>query len=181
MATLYRTAVKTELGPLIAVGSDEGLCALEFDKADRKSQLHERLPRWYPDHQLSNADHPLLGRTREWLGAYFSGAFNKLANVPLDLRGSDFERAVWDMLLEIPVGSTVTYGELAERLDRRHGARAVGLAVGHNPVSIIVPCHRVVGRDGSLTGYGGGIDRKRWLLGHECSAAPGLFSAVGSS
>ncbi len=181
MATLYRSTVKTELGLLIAVASDGGLCALEFDRDDRKSLLHERLQRWFPDHELSKSDHEVLERARTWLTDYFSGYFSRLGKVPLALRGTDFERRVWEMLRGIPVGSTATYGELAARLDSRNGARAVGLAVGRNPVSIIVPCHRVVGSDGSLTGYGGGIDRKRWLLGHECSAAPGLFSAAGSA
>ena len=86
---------------------------------------------------------------------------------------------VWDLLLDIPLGSTMTYGELARKLNRPNGARAVGLAVGRNPVGIIVPCHRVVGSNGSLTGYGGGLDRKRWLLEHECSAAPLFRSASG--
>jgi methylated-DNA-[protein]-cysteine S-methyltransferase len=96
--------------------------------------------------------------------------------LPLDLRGTDFERQVWDLLLDIPLGSTMTYGELARKLNRPNGARAVGLAVGRNPAGIIVPVI-VSLEDGSLTGYGGGLDRKRWLLEHECSAAPLFRSA----
>jgi O-6-methylguanine DNA methyltransferase len=180
MTALYRTVVKTELGSTIAISSDRGLCTLEFHHPDRQVLLSDRLRHWFPDHELSKHDHSVLKSTRTWLESYFSGAFDSLKPLPLDLRGTDFERSVWDLLLEIPLGSTATYGELAARLDRRHGARAVGLAVGRNPVSIIVPCHRVVGSNGSLTGYGGGIERKRWLLGHECSAAPGLFSAASS-
>jgi methylated-DNA-[protein]-cysteine S-methyltransferase len=114
-----------------------------------------------------------------WLGNYFASRFHQLEALPLDLRGTDFERKVWSLLLDIPLGSTVTYGELAQKLNRASGARAVGLAVGRSPVGIIVPCHRVVGRYGSLTGYGGGLDRKRWFLEHECSSAP-LFRSVSS-
>lgn len=88
-------------------------------------------------------------------------------DVPLDLRGAEFERKVWDALLAVPCGATLTYGEIARRLGRPTAPRAVGLAVGSNPVSLIVPCHRIVGSTGSLTGYGGGLDRKKWLLEHE--------------
>lgn len=107
----------------------------------------------------------------EWLNEYFSG--RKPIDIPvLSLHGTDFRREVWDILLTIPYGKTVTYGEIARGIAERRGiaklsARAVGSAVGHNPVSIIVPCHRVIGSDGSLTGYAGGIARKKYLLSLE--------------
>lgn len=100
------------------------------------------------------------------LRAYFAGELSQFHR-PLDLVGTDFQRRVWEALLAIPYGTTTTYGQLARTLGNPTGSRAVGAAVGKNPVSIIVPCHRVVGATGQLTGYAGGLDRKRWLLGLE--------------
>ena len=106
-------------------------------------------------------------RVREQLEAYFAGERVEF-DVPLDLdRATPFRRSVWRALLEIPYGSTVSYGELARQLGRPTSARAVGMANGSNPISIFVPCHRVIGSGGSLTGYAGGLERKRYLLGHE--------------
>jgi len=104
----------------------------------------------------------------EQLEAYFAGSREDF-DVPLDLQGTDFQRSVWAGLLEIPYGETMSYGELARRVGRPGASRAVGLANGRNPVAIIVPCHRVIGADGTMTGYGGGLDRKVWLLDHERS------------
>jgi methylated-DNA-[protein]-cysteine S-methyltransferase len=102
------------------------------------------------------------------LDDYFAGRWAQCTRqVPLDLLGTEFERAVWDELMRLAPGRTTTYGAIAATLERRDAARAVGAAVGANPVSLIVPCHRVVGASGSLTGYGGGLDRKEWLLRHE--------------
>ncbi len=112
-------------------------------------------------------DLPVFDETRRWLDAYFTGK-DPGFTPPLRLRGTDFRKAVWEILLTIPYGKTAAYCEIAAALAQKTGgsvsARAVGGAVGHNPVSLIVPCHRVVGADGSLTGYAGGIDRKRTLL-----------------
>jgi len=179
MDTLHCALISTDVGQLSALVTDKGLCGLEFDLPDRQSMLAGRVSKWFSSSQSMKSGHPLLEDVRVWLKHYFSGRFSKLERLPLDLRGTAFERQVWDLLLQIPVGSTLTYGGLARELNRPSGARAVGLAVGHNPVAIIVPCHRVVGSNGSLTGYGGGLDRKRWLLEHECSAAP-LFRAASS-
>ena len=104
----------------------------------------------------------------EQLEAYFAGS-REAFDVPLDLSGTEFQRSVWTGLLEIPYGETMSYGELARRVGRPGASRAVGLANGRNPVAIIVPCHRVIGADGTMTGYGGGLDRKVWLLDHERS------------
>lgn len=100
------------------------------------------------------------------LDEYFAGTREQF-DLPLRPRGTDFQQRVWTGLLQIPFGATSTYGGLAARLGDRQASRAVGLANGKNPISIIVPCHRVIGADGSLTGYGGGLDRKLWLLRHE--------------
>ena len=105
---------------------------------------------------------PVFDETRRWLDLYFNGQVPDFTP-PLQMRGSVFRQRVWHQLLEIPYGSTVAYGDIARRLGCR-SAQAVGGAVGHNPISLIIPCHRVIGADGSMTGYGGGIDRKIRLL-----------------
>jgi methylated-DNA-[protein]-cysteine S-methyltransferase len=100
------------------------------------------------------------------LTAYFAGDLREF-DLPLEAPGSDFQRRVWRELRQIPFGRSISYGELARRIGQPAASRAVGRANGQNPISIIVPCHRVIGADGTLTGYGGGLDRKRWLLDHE--------------
>ena len=100
------------------------------------------------------------------LDQYFSGRRREF-DLPLRLNGTEFQKRVWNVLLEIPYGGILSYGELARRIHNPNASRAVGLANGRNPISILVPCHRVIGADGSLTGYGGGLERKRWLLAHE--------------
>jgi methylated-DNA-[protein]-cysteine S-methyltransferase len=100
------------------------------------------------------------------LGDYFAGK-RRSFDLPLNLRGTEFQLAVWNELLNVPYGETITYAELARRIGRPSAIRAVGAANGANPIPIIVPCHRVIGSNGTLTGYGGGIDRKQWLLAHE--------------
>ena len=111
----------------------------------------------------------------EQLDAYFAGDLTTF-DVAMELDGTPFQRRVWSQLCEIPYGTTLSYGELAQRIDAPRASRAVGLANGRNPIAIIVPCHRVIGADGSLTGYGGGLDRKRALLELEKSrTAPALF------
>jgi methylated-DNA-[protein]-cysteine S-methyltransferase len=114
----------------------------------------------------------VLDRARRQLEAYFAGRLTQF-DLPLQLVGTAFQRRVWAGLLQIPFGTTTSYCALAAKLGQPTATRAVGLANGRNPVSIIVPCHRVIGRDGSLTGYGGGIERKRWLLTHEAAIAAG--------
>jgi len=108
---------------------------------------------------------PLPAAARQ-LKEYFSGKRREFA-LPLRMAGTEFQRRVWSELSQIPFGETRSYSQLAKRLNNPNGSRAVGLANGRNPIAIIVPCHRVIGADGSLTGFGGGIDRKEWLLSHE--------------
>jgi len=107
-------------------------------------------------------EHPVFEQTRRWLETYFSGRFPDFTP-PLVMRGTKFRRSVWERLLAIPYGATMTYGDIAKRMGIQ-SAQAVGGAVGHNPISLIVPCHRVIGADGNLTGYAGGIERKKWLI-----------------
>lgn len=111
-------------------------------------------------------DLPVFWKARDWLDRYFSGERPLPGELPLAPQGSAFRQSVWRILCEIPYGQTVTYGEIAKSLGVR-SAQAVGGAVGHNPISIIIPCHRVLGSDGSLTGYAGGAQKKIWLLAHE--------------
>lgn len=114
----------------------------------------------FDDHAAPFAD------AKRQLAAYFDGELSRF-DLPLSLNGTAFQQRVWEELKSIPYGTTMTYGELAHRIGSRNGSRAVGFANGRNPVSIIVPCHRVIGANGQLTGYGGGIERKQWLLGFE--------------
>lgn len=141
-------------GEILLAANDNGLTGLwfygaKYFAADREDARTEKLT-------------PVLRQTLRWLDTYFSGSEPDFMP-PLELHGSDFRRRVWAELAKIPYGETVTYGEIAKKLGVK-SAQAVGGAVGHNPVSIIVPCHRVLGADGSLTGYAGGTDKKARLL-----------------
>lgn len=123
-----------------------------------------------PKEKMKQKDLPILLRTREWLDRYFNGEKPQINEIKLNpYGGSDFRKRVWKLLCEIPYGKTTTYGEIAKKIAKQNNkkkmsAQAVGGAVGHNPISIIIPCHRVIGSDGSLTGYAGGIDVKKKLL-----------------
>ncbi|MBJ6752404.1 methylated-DNA--[protein]-cysteine S-methyltransferase [Geomonas anaerohicana] len=125
-----------------------------------------------PEETEERPDLPALVAARQWLDRYFRGERPAIADLPLAPKGGAFRRAVWDILCEIPYGKVITYGDIAKRMAAQTGkasmsAQAVGGAVGHNPISIVIPCHRVVGTNGSLTGYAGGVDKKIKLLEHE--------------
>jgi methylated-DNA-[protein]-cysteine S-methyltransferase len=107
-----------------------------------------------------------FSETKQQLTAYFSGTLTEF-NLPLQMQGTVFQQRVWEVLKTIPYGTTMSYGELAQQIGQPKASRAVGLANGRNPLSIVVPCHRVIGANGTLTGYGGGLERKQWLLNHE--------------
>lgn len=148
--------IDTPLGPMLIARTADGLAGAWFDGQKHHPGMIEAPER---------ADDPLLAQAAAALRAGVAGAAAALP--PLDLRGTPFQRAVWQALQAIPAGATVTYGELAARVGRPAAVRAVGAAVGRNPVSVLVPCHRVVGGDGALTGYAGGLERKRRLLDAE--------------
>jgi len=168
MIHLNRARIPTPLGDMLALASDDGLCALEFTgPRKRLTRLDARLRRWFPAHEIVDRDAPVIAQTRKWLARYFAGTNADASAIPLDLRGADFERRVWKALREIPPGETRSYGAIAKALGSVNASRAVGAANGANPVAIIVPCHRVIGSTGALTGYGGGLDKKTWLLDHE--------------
>lgn len=154
-ATLY-TQIETPIGPLLAIADEKrALCGLWFDRAPTAG--------WA-------SDDASFGALREQLDAYFAGELRSF-DLPLALRGTPWQRTVWDALVAIPFGTTVSYGALAAQLGRPAAARAVGAANGRNPLSVVVPCHRLVGASGALTGYLGGLSRKEWLLRHERAIA----------
>ncbi|MFO0748449.1 MAG: methylated-DNA--[protein]-cysteine S-methyltransferase [Myxococcota bacterium] len=149
------------LGPLRLVASPTALVELTF--------AEHRGARPLPARAVAAADHPVLGRAARELERWLAGDLRAF-EVPLAPRGTAFQRAVWDALRAIPYGATRSYSELAAALGRPSATRAVASANRMNPLSIVVPCHRVIGRDGSLTGYAGGLAAKAWLLAHEAPA-----------
>lgn len=159
------TVVDSPIGPLVVAGDDQGVTALLLPHRRRAA---EPAPGWLRDDRA-------FGDVHTQLAEYFAGARTEF-DLPLHLVGSAFQRRVWAALLGIPYGHTTSYGVLAAAIGAPGAARAVGLANGQNPIAILVPCHRVIGADGSLTGYGGGLPAKRWLLTHE-SRQPSLFPA----
>lgn len=148
---------------LIVTDTDGQLRALDFH--DHEARMRELLRLQVGSFTL--VDGPAPAGIRAALDDYFDGDLSAVDALPTTTGGTPFQRAVWAALRTIAAGSTLSYGELAARLGRPGASRAVGLANGSNPVSIVVPCHRVIGKNGTLTGYGGGLPRKRWLLEHE--------------
>lgn len=153
---MRHSVVETVIGPLTVVARGDAVAGIYFPG-------HWTLPESPDFGEPAPRGDPVMADAARQLREYLAGA-RRSFSLPLELRGNALQRSVWTMLLEIPYGATTTYGELAARLGNRRLAQTVGQAVGHNPVSIVVPCHRVVGADGSLTGYAGGLDRKRFLL-----------------
>jgi O-6-methylguanine DNA methyltransferase len=151
------------VGELSLVWDEEGLRALDFEDYD--ARLERLLTRHYGAFTMEPAEPPtwLTGP----LEAYFAGDIRALEGLPVATGGSAFQEKVWAALREIPAGETWSYGRLAAHVGQPKASRAVGLANGANPVGIVTPCHRVIGADATLTGYGGGLERKRWLLEHE--------------
>ena len=152
----YKTSYTSPLSMITLAADDENLVGLWFDGQ-----------KYYGSGiQLTVNDNlPIFAAAKSWLDRYFNGGKPIISELPLNPVGvSEFRKAVWDILCEIPYGEVVTYGDIAKKMGKRMSAQAVGGAVGHNPISIIIPCHRVVGANGSLTGYAGGIDKKTALL-----------------
>lgn len=157
--------IDTPIGEALLVFDGEGaLRALDW--SDHEDRMRLLLRRHYRGlHLIEPGAAPTT--LRGSIEAYFSGDLSALDGIPCATGGTPFQQRVWTALRDIPAGQTTTYGQLAERLGLPLAARAVGLANGANPVGVVLPCHRVIGKDGSLTGYGGGLERKRWLLSHE--------------
>jgi O-6-methylguanine DNA methyltransferase len=167
--TFRLSRIPTPVGDmLIAVDDQDRLRVLDWDShVERMERLMER---YYGPGAValaeSEADHPVGGK----LQAYVAGDIAAIDDIPTRTTGTAFQRKVWAALREIPAGQTWSYGQLAAHVGEPGAARAVGLANGSNPIGVVVPCHRVIGANGTLTGYGGGIERKRWLLRHEGAA-----------
>jgi len=159
---LFSKELSSPIGRLTAVVSEAGLCRLAFPG---EGDLEADLTRRFGDATLRRGAPP--GDVIERLLAYFGGELGALDAIPVDLHGTEFQRKVWRALRRIRIGKVISYGELARRIGAPTAVRAVGLANGANPVPVVVPCHRVIGSNGKLTGYGGGLDRKAWLLRHE--------------
>jgi methylated-DNA-[protein]-cysteine S-methyltransferase len=156
--TLVFKHLPSPVGRLKLVASDAGLVAILWEEDD---PARVRLGAMRED-----ADHAMLVETERQLTDYFAGRRQSFT-IPLDFRGTDFQKSVWAALLTIPFGETRTYGQIAHQLGRPSASRAVGAANGRNPISIIAPCHRVIGSNGALTGFAGGLAAKEHLLGHE--------------
>jgi len=166
---ISRVILQTPHGSMEAMASQRGLCVLEFYKPHRQNLVHHRLDKWFHPYQieevsLTGESNHILQSTALWLENYFARRFHLLKTPLLDLRGSDFELKVWQALLSIPLGEIRSYGEIAAQVDQPKASRAVGNANRRNPVAIIVPCHRVIGSDRRLVGYGGGLPMKQILL-----------------
>ncbi|MFN6140387.1 MAG: methylated-DNA--[protein]-cysteine S-methyltransferase [Planctomycetota bacterium] len=167
MHEIYFKELSTPVGRMLALATGQGLCGLEYCQSARQELWKNRQSRWFPDTKLVSGDHPYLTQCQRWLDAYFHSHWDQLPKVQLDQRGSAFELQVWQSMLKIPRGQTQTYKELAIVLGNPNASRAVGNASRRNPISLIVPCHRVIGTNASLTGYGGGLENKDYLLVHE--------------
>jgi methylated-DNA-[protein]-cysteine S-methyltransferase len=158
--SIVQTRVPSPLGSIAIAATDKGLAGLWFTENQRYLPKELTGPAAWPE----DADHPVLKQASQQLGEYFAGRRSHF-DMPLDLScGTAFQQSVWQALLAIPQGEVVSYGEVSRRIGKPAAVRAVGGAVGRNPVSIIVPCHRVMGTNGALTGYGGGLNRKTALL-----------------
>jgi O-6-methylguanine DNA methyltransferase len=162
---IFYKILSTPIGEMLAAESDSRLCLLEFaDNRSPKTVLRP-LERKY-GREMTAKDTPLLKTLDEQLSSYFDGKSRNF-DLPLSFAGTDFQNKVWKRLCQIPYGQTVNYGWIAAKIGCPDSSRAVGRANGANPIAIVVPCHRVIGRDGQLVGYGGRLWRKKWLLEHE--------------
>jgi len=158
------------IGPLTAAERAGRVCLLHFG-ADGPG-IDQMFERWYPGEPRARQPLPAVGSV---LARYFAGEIGALDTIAVELNGTPFQKKAWQALRRIPAGTTISYAELAKRIGEPSAVRAVGSANGANPVAVIVPCHRVIGSNGTLTGYGGGLDRKQWLLAHEGVLARTLF------
>ena len=158
--------METPIGELLLVTDDDGKLRA-VDWMDYEVRMLRLLKIHYGESGYSLTPNTAPSDIRDKLKRYFAGDVGTIDDIEVETAGTAFQRSVWKELRNIPSGSPVSYRTLAEQIDRPKAVRAVGLANGSNPIGIVVPCHRVIGANGSLTGYGGGLERKRWLLDHE--------------
>jgi methylated-DNA-[protein]-cysteine S-methyltransferase len=175
---LFLDRMDTPIGEMLLV-TDAAGSVRALDWNDYESRMTSLLDRHYGKGRYILAPARDTHALRNILQRYFAGEVNAIDQIRTETTGTDFQKSVWNELRNIPVGTSISYGTLAKRIERPKAVRAVGLANGSNPIGLIVPCHRVIGADGSLTGYGGGLERKKWLLDHERMHAKGasLFAA----
>lgn len=157
--------IESPIGKLLAGATGKGLCLLEFTDGERASRELKELESLLGD-ASSAGNNKYTRQIKKELKEYFSGK-RKEFTIPLVIPGSDFNVSVWNELLKIPYGTTLTYNEQAKKMGKQKAIRAIAHANGLNRIAIIIPCHRVIGSGGELTGYGGGLHRKKWLLEHE--------------
>jgi methylated-DNA-[protein]-cysteine S-methyltransferase len=177
--TLTLDRLPTPIGEALLVTDSMGRLRA-FDWHNYESRMHKLMRQHYgaaATLESGRAPNAIL----KALEAYFAGEVTAIDSIPCLTGGTPFQRQVWGALREIPAGKTWSYTDMAVRIGTPKAVRAVGLANGSNPVGLVIPCHRVIGADGSLTGYGGGLDRKRWLLEHEGVLCPTLYATVSSS
>ena len=163
METIALATVDSPIGELTVAARGPRVCLVHFGPVNKYVQ--SVLATWYPDSPVASADDP--GGVASVLTRYFGGDLASLDEVDVELHGTAFQQRVWNALRTVPAGTTTSYADLAGRVGAPTAVRAVGAANGANPVAVVLPCHRIIGSNGSLTGYGGGLERKRWLLAHE--------------
>jgi O-6-methylguanine DNA methyltransferase len=162
---LSKNIFPTPLGNLTGIASSKGLVLLSFE--EDLAYVYTRITKYFPAYRLNNQFSKTLEQTHIWLQQYFSNAAFKTQPPAIDLHGTPFAIQAWQALLQIPAGTTRSYGDLAKSIGFPKACRAIGRIMGENPIAIIVPCHRVIGASGKLTGYRSGLKRKEWLLNHE--------------
>jgi methylated-DNA-[protein]-cysteine S-methyltransferase len=163
MTDIALTTIDTPVRKLTIAANGSRVCLVHF--GDATDRVRSTLASWYPGSTIELAHDPAGAATV--LRRYFDGDLGSLDEVDVELHGTAFQQRVWMALRTVTVGTTLSYAELARRVGSPSAVRAVGAANGANPVAVVLPCHRIIGSNGSLTGYGGGLDRKRWLLDHE--------------
>jgi methylated-DNA-[protein]-cysteine S-methyltransferase len=161
--TIALATVDSPIGELTVAARGSRVCLVHFGPVTK--YVKTALATWYPDATVGPGDDP--GGVVSVLKRYFDGDLASLDEVDVELHGTDFQQRVWNALRTVAAGTTTSYAQLADRVGAPTAVRAVGAANGANPVAVVLPCHRIIGSNGSLTGYGGGLDRKRWLLNHE--------------
>ncbi|MDB5054864.1 MAG: [Fe-S]-binding protein [Bacilli bacterium] len=164
--SIYYEEISSPIGPLVLCATENGLCHIEFATYKEAEEILHKWSRKLLGHERYIRDRAVLGQVIEQLKNYFSGALVHF-NLPLDMQGTIFQRNVWQALTTIPYGETRSYKQIAEEIGNPNAVRAVGGANNRNPLPIIVPCHRVIGANGEMVGYGGGLPIKQFLLDHE--------------
>ncbi len=175
MPAVHVATLDTPVGPLVVAARGSRVCLVHFRRG-RQDVMYVRrqLERWYPGEAVE-ADPDPAGAVSV-LRRYFDGDLDALDEIAVELHGTPFQTQVWEALRSVRAGTTTSYAALAKYVGTPAAVRAVGAANGANPVAIVLPCHRIIGSNGSLTGYGGGLDRKRWLLQHERALLPLMTS-----